>query len=402
MTLVLKIAFRNLMRQKRRSLLSSLTLIFGFILLSLSMGLAKGSYQSVIDSFTKERTGHVQIHALDYRMRPSLHKNFGKDTLEKLKEKDSILSWSPRVYSPVLAFGNHKTFGAQLIGIDLEKEALNTNLKKKIIQGRFSREGILMPQDFAEKLKVHIGDQVALITQAADGSIANELFTLVGILRSFSSLPSEQLIYLDIQKAQSFLSLYHRYHQVALLTHSSQRAPSFAKDLSQGLKDPQLEILPWQEIEKVFYQAMLADIKGMWISLFVILLIVCIGILNALFVSIMERSKEYGILKALGTSSKQLLIFITLEVQILTLFSIAFASLISFLIHHYLSKYGIELPEPIDFAGFSFSSYKSTQEAQIYFVPALLLIACSFFVTLGPTWGLIVKKPIELLHRPNR
>ncbi|MDQ1350642.1 MAG: hypothetical protein QG657_944, partial [Acidobacteriota bacterium] len=188
--MMLKIAFRNIFRQKRRSILTGLSIFGGFVLSAFFIGWSDGSYNDIIDMFTRNRTGHIQVHQKDYLDRPSLHK-----TISRLPEMDTIFrdtqgvdSWAPRLYCPALVSVGEKSSGARIIGIDPDKENQTTRFDKKIVEGVVFHPGLaketVIGKGLAKLLKAKIGDDAVILSQAADGSIANDKYKIVGIMES--------------------------------------------------------------------------------------------------------------------------------------------------------------------------------------------------------------------------
>ena len=173
--LTFKMAVRNIFRQKRRTIFTGLSILGGFSLAVIFIGWADGSYNNIIDQFTRNRLGHIQIHEKTYLDRPSLYKTIAKEGRigSILDQADSVESWAPRVYSAGLAALGEKSAGVQIIGLDPQRENATTHFDRKIAQGRsFSaiRAGeAVLGKGLAEILEAKIGDQVILVSQAADG-----------------------------------------------------------------------------------------------------------------------------------------------------------------------------------------------------------------------------------------
>ena len=186
--IIARIAFRNIFRQKRRSLLTALMMVGGFVLSSISLGISGGSYSRLIDLFTRDHTGHIQVHRKGYLDRPSLYKTFDRpeELGARIESLPHVEAWAPRVHSPALAFRGQKTTGVQLMGVDPLREAQTTRLKRKVIQGRFigaePAAEIILGRGLAEVLGAVPGDEIVLIGQGADGSIAHDLFEVVGLV----------------------------------------------------------------------------------------------------------------------------------------------------------------------------------------------------------------------------
>ncbi|MCH8856831.1 MAG: ABC transporter permease, partial [Proteobacteria bacterium] len=355
--MIARIAFRNIFRQKRRSILTALMIAGGFALSSVSLGISEGSYDRIIDMFTRDHTGHVQVHRSGYLDRPSIYKTITDPQAlgAALAEYPGVAAWAPRLYSPALAFRGKKTTGAQLVGVDPEREGITTRLPAKISQGRFlTREpeyGVLLASGLARILQAEIGDEIVLIAQGADGSIANDLFRVVGILGASGQVRQGMRCYLHIEAAREFLVLPDRAHEVALLLDEPRDSRTIAADLTTALGRPDLDIDPWEVVEHQFYQAMRADVQGMWITLVIVMIIVAVGILNTVLMTILERTREFGVLRALGTRPRDVFALVVLETSFLALLSLVPGVLLGAGCNHLLAVYGIQLPSPVEYGG---------------------------------------------------
>ena len=397
--LLIKLAFRNLFRQRRRSILTLLTMVIGFFFLSISIGLSEGSYMRIIQMFTSQKTAHVQIHFEDYLNRPTIYKTLDEESLEKLKDIDFIKAYAPRIHVQALVFSKDKALGAQVIGIDLRKEFETTTLKKRLSKGEFTSHGAVITYSLAKSLKLKINDELVLISQGADGSISNDIFIITGIIGSEKDSKEPLFCYLELSTMQDFLALGNKFHEIAIMTDSYSKAPLYAKKIKALLKQiPKLDIQPWQVVEKSFYEAMQADIKGMWYSLSIVMLIVAIGVLNTVLMAVLERTREYGIMKALGTTPFLLFIQITTEIFLLSIFAVIIGSVISFVAHILLTVYGIPLTTPIEYGGMRFTLYQSIMSFDTYWIPALLIVITAVIVSIFPAISSARKKPIEAIR----
>ena len=385
-----RLALRNIARQKRRSVLTALMMIGGFFLSSVSMGISEGSYSNLIEKFTRAYTGHVQIHRQGYLNRPSIHKSFAFDDeaarrLDALPEVEASIR---RVYAPALAFAGTRSTGVQVIGVEPRREEKMTGLANTISSGRFlagNDDGeIVLGFGVARSLRLEPGDEVALVTQGADGSIANDLFRIAGIAGSGDDLRNRISCYVTLPAAQQFLSLGSRIHEVSLILPSHEMATAGAPRIAAALGDDELAVEPWQVVEREFYKAMTADIEGLWISLSIIMVIVAVGVLNTVLMTILERTREFGMLRAVGTRPKSIFALILLETSFLTLLSMVPAAALSLACNYVLSLSGIALPEPIDVAGFSFDRLLSSTAPRTLWIPAIVVAASALVVSTIP------------------
>jgi ABC-type lipoprotein release transport system permease subunit len=171
-----------------------------------------------------------------------------------------------------------------------------------------------------------------------------------------------------------------------------------AKTISAKLNDPQLEVMPWQEVERPFYRAMMADKEGMWISLMIIIVIVAIGVLNTVLMSILERTREYGVLKALGTRPWALFKLILLETSFLAGLAVIIGTILSLGINYYMSIHGIAYPEGMDMGGIVITTMQGVINVRCLLIPAVVTFFTSVLVSIIPALRAVHIKPVRAIR----
>ncbi len=388
--IVLKMAFRNIFRQKRRTIFTGLSIVGGFALAVIFIGWSDGSYNSIIDQFTRTRLGHIQIHEKTYLDRPTLYK-----TIPDVPKVGAVLdrtkgveSWTPRVFSAGLAGAGDKSAGVWIIGIDPAREARTTRFDRTIIQGRAfespeAREAVL-GKGLAEILQAKLGDQVVLLSQGADGSIAEDQYALVGVTSSGDEMTDRTACYLPLATAQDYLVLGEKVHEIAVVVSKLGRVEAVSRAVTLELRDPALSVAPWQVFAKSFYDAMKADQAGTWVMLVVIVVIVAVGVLNTVLMSVLERRREYGLLKAIGTRPRRIVRLVVLEVLILSVFAMVIGAGLGLGANAILSRHGIRFGSGFTYGGMVFDTMRSEINLRSFTIPALTVIASAFLVGLFP------------------
>ncbi|MGE5342388.1 MAG: ABC transporter permease [Candidatus Omnitrophota bacterium] len=405
--LMLKLAFRNILRQKRRSLLTGLSMLGGFALAAFSIGWSDGSYKGVIDTFTRNQLGHIQIHHTDYLDRPAIYKTINNPAeIASLLIKDPLVtSWAPRIYSAGLASVGEKTVGVRIIGIDPIHESKTTHFNHKIIEGSMFKphagNEAIIGKGLAKLLQAHINDEAVIVSQGADGSMANDKYKITGIIDTGDEMNNRSAFYLPLAAAQELLVLPNRVHEIAITVKSLDDVQKVTESLTTTLKkrDPQLSIDPWQVFAKDFYVAMKTDEKGQWVMLFIIMLVVSVGVLNTVLMSVLERRREYGVLKAIGTKPGQIVRMVLLEVFILCLFCLAAGSVIALGLNYYVSIHGVKMPEPMSYGGMSFSLMKAEVNARSFYIPAITILISALAVSLFPAFKAAHTDPAKSMRR---
>ena len=386
---MLKIAFRNIFRQKRRTVLTALAMIVGFTLSSVFIGWSDGAYSDIISMFTRNRIGHIQVHRAGYLDKPSLYDVI--DSYESIGEKiagvEGVEAWTPRIYSAGLGSVGDKTMGVQIIGVDVGREVKATRFDRKIISGAMfsdaAREAIL-GVGLARILKADVGREIVLVTQGTDGAIANDLYTIIGIAESGDKAADRMACYLHIDDAQDLLVLDGRVHEIAVIVEALDRVPKITAAIEAQISDKTLEVSPWQVVAKSFYRAMQADRQGDLIGRMIIMLIVAIGVLNTVLMSVLERTREYGVLKAMGTKPGQIFGVVVAEVTFIALGSIVIGALFGAGLNYLLSIYGISLPQEFSYGGIVFQTMYAAVTVRSLAIPAVTVLISAVLVSLFP------------------
>ncbi len=388
--MILKLAFRNIFRQKRRTLLTSLTMFGGFALCSFSIAWMDGTYNNIIDMFTRNQLGHIQIHQNEYLDRPALYRTI--DDYQKvglaLAGVDRVEAWAPRVYAAGLVSIGSKTAGVRVIGIDPTLETTATRFDKKVKEGKtLSREPsyeTLLGKGLAVRLNASIGDEVVIVSQAADGSIANDLYTIAGFVDSGDEMSDQMAMYLHLSDVQELFVLEGRVHEIAIISSSIRGLARTSGEIAQAINRPELTVEPWQVFAKSFYDAMTADQKGNWISLAIITLLVAIGVLNTVLMTVLERTREYGLMRAIGTSPWMVFRLVLTEVSLMAVMSVIAGAVIATGVNYWLSINGVAMPTSIDFGGMTFSHAYTEINVRSYVIPLLCVILSAIFISVFP------------------
>ena len=402
--LLIKMALRNIFRQKRRTIFTALTMVVGFVLAAFSIGWADGTYNNIIDIFTKSWLGHIQIHYKDYLDKPSIYKTIDNynEISDKLLNIKGINSYTFRIYSAGLVSLGEKTSGVRIIGFDEKKEDKTTLFHKKIVKGNYfsnkQKNELLIGKGLAKILHAKIGDKVVLVSQASDGSIANDFFKIVGFVSTDDEISDRSFLYMKLKNVQEFLVLDNKIHEIAIRINSIKNVKKIKNKIASIIKDNSINVETWQEFAKDFYKAMKADKGGMWVSLFVIVLVVAVGVLNTVLMSVLERFREYGLLKALGTKPKDIILLVLYETNIIAIISIVIGGLIAFGINYYFSLHGIQLPQAYSYGGMSFSEMMTEINLRSFLIPALTILFTGTLVGFFPALKASKIEPVKSLR----
>jgi putative ABC transport system permease protein len=388
--LTFRIAWRNIFRQKRRTILTVLSMFGGFTLSALSIGWADGTYNRIIDMFTRNRLGHIQVHAKGYLDRPSLYKNIPdyRQVGGEIADVEGVEAWAPRFYAAGLASIGNKSSGVRVIGVDPERENIATHFDKQVTEGTplspVPQHQALLGKGLATTLKAGLGDSVVIVSQAADGSIANDIYAVVGIVESGDMAQDRSSFYLHLKDAQNLFVLPGVVHEIVVIVRKLDQVAAITEKIRLKIDNPKLDVEPWQVFARSFYVAMTADKKGSWIMLFVVILIVAIGVLNTVLMTVLERTREYGVLRAVGTGPGQIFRLVIYEVFLMACIGIVIGAILSLVANYALSIHGIPMPEKFTYGGVEFSHYYSEVNGHSFYIPAITVMLAAMIISIFP------------------
>lgn len=390
--MLVKLAFRNLFRNRRRSLLTGLTMTCGFVLMAVSIGLTEGSYGELIDAFTGQFTGHAQVSHPEWAQQRSLYKTIPPDTITAIAANPAVRAVAPRIHGDSLVFYKNSTFGGQVVGIDPTLEQNATSIGLRLAKGRsLSDPGAyeaVVGGAIAKVLGIELGGEIVLISQGADGSIANDLFRVVGIIGTDQESRDDYRIYLPIEAAGEFFSLYGRIHELAVMLHDLGDTEDFvaAQTKTQAASGPAIVTRLWQDVETDFYRTMQIDKKGNTFSFVLLMVIIGVGILNSILMTTLERTREFGVLKALGTMPRQIFGMIVVESVALALMAIAAAIVIAYFAITVLSHHGIRFDEALKVAGMVIEEHRARLVVEAFVIPSATVLATTLIASLYPAY----------------
>ncbi len=365
----------------------------GYILFVFSYSLLEGSYGNIIEFFTQDNTGHIQIHRGDYLDKPKIHKTItgrARASAETvLTAATDVKAFTPRVFSPALAYAGDKTSPTRVVGVDPEREPTVSRIRQKVSEGHYfaahpNSDGYyqaMIGQGLAISLKIGVGDEIVLISQGADGSIANDIYVVSAVIGNRTSF-DRTAVYLPLTAAQMFLSLGSDIHEYALLTASSRVSRSVSEHLQAAI--PDLTVSPWQQVEATFYRTMQSDKQGNHFMMGLIVFIVFIGVLNTVLMSVLERTREFGVLRAIGSRPMQLVRLITLETTMLAVLSVLVGIILVIPVIYWFTEVGMLLPEPIEMGGIEIQHMRGEFSIRVFLYPMLFILATAILISIPP------------------
>jgi len=342
-----KIAWRNLWRNKKRTLITVASIFFAVFLALIMRSMQLGSYSIMIENSVRGSTGYIQIHAKGYWDDKSINNSFEitpelESSLDQVKNLDAKV---PRVESFALAsFGKH-TKGVAVMGVIPDIEDRQTGIASKIIEGDFLSEddgGVLVAEGLAEYLNILPGDSLVLLSQGYHGTTAADLFPVRGIIKMPLPEMNNALVYITLKTSQYFFSAPDRATSYSFMLDDPEILEETRNELA--LIDPEnLEVMTWKEMLIELVQGIESDnISGLFM-IGILYVVVGFGILGTIIMMTMERRREFGIMVAVGMKKVQLMVILMIETVIITCLGILAGAVASLPVLAYFRENPIRL-----------------------------------------------------------
>lgn len=321
--MLFKLAWRNIWRNRRRTVITMAAIFLAVILSTLMMSLKEGVYESMIDSAVGDYMGYVKVNGNGYWEEKSL--DYAMEYPDSLKEilnsTESVSGVVPRIESFALAVSDEFTKGAMVVGADPEIEEEYNHLSERVVEGDYfgpDDKSVLVGQGLADYLKVKAGDTLVLLGQGYHAASAAGKYPIAGIVKFGSPELSKQLIFLPLKEAQWLYNMNGLYTSLILQFNDPSRSKEVSLELKQKLSD-EFEVLHWEEHNEELKNMIAADRVEGWVFMFILYLVISFGIFSTVLMMLQERMHEFGVLIAVGMKRRLLGAMVLVEVVFISL-----------------------------------------------------------------------------------
>lgn len=345
--MLIKLAWRNIWRNKRRSLVVLLSVIVGVNSLLFMDGLTNGMIYQMLANQISNNISHIQIHKNGFTDNKVIQSNIPDPLIveDALKNNPSVKSYSKRVVTFGLLSSATNSAGVFLNGIIPKDEIKVSNISNSIVEGEYFTGGereIVLGTKLAEKLEVGLGDKVVALSNMPNGKIGSEVFRITGLYKTPSSEFDKSFIYIPIKTAQSMLQLDDKVFEFAIVTKNINSTEMVKNELLaelgskyevQSYKDLLPLLIIWMDM----YKESLVFIN------FIVGLALIFGIINSMLMAVYERINEFGVLMAIGMKNIKMFFMVVFEAAILGIFGTLIGLASGLLINWPISIIGIDL-----------------------------------------------------------
>ena len=351
------LAWRNLWRHRRRTWLTVGAMVFCNVLLVFLISLQLGSYQMMIDGTLSAFTGHIQIQHRGYLQDQRMRQSVPDAALlaQRLREVPVVDSAAARAEAFALASSEERSFGVLLTAVQPHYEPRVSTLPDMISQGRYLRASdaheIVLGSLLARNLKVGPGDEVTFLGSARDGSFAAAVATVVGIVHSGMDDVDRNLAQVPLGWFQRVFAMGDRGHAIVLRVHHLDQVDAAVAALRAALPAGEsLVVLDWETLQPGLRQAITSDMASAWFMYAVLIVLVAFSVLNTQLMSVLERTREFGVMLALGMRPSRLARLVAMETGLLGLLGLVLGIALGALLTAYLGHVGFTYPGMDDMA----------------------------------------------------
>jgi len=314
----LKLAWRNIWRNRRRTLITTSAIVFAVIASVFMQSMNRGSHEMILDNMLRFNTGYIQIQDYRFESEPSLDNSFAYDAaLEKtvFEKHARIESVIPRIETFMLAANDYSTRGAIVSGIEIEKEHAFNKLKERLIEGEFKPEGqtAVLGEGLASRLQLGVGDDVVLLGQGRFGMSASGIFEISGIVENPIRELNNQIIYLPLEEAQYLLSAEGYITALLINPEKDRHTGSVTSSLRNEFEGSELVVLPWPELLPELIELFEFDLATPRLLTVILYMVIGFGFFGTILTMTMERLREFGVLLSVGMRREKLALVVFLE-----------------------------------------------------------------------------------------
>ena len=403
-----RLAWRNIWRHPRRTILTMIAIGFGCALLVFSIGLQLGQYDLMIANSVKIFEGLVQVQKEGYLEDSKIRKSIPnvQKLAEKIRSETGLSDVSPRANGFALVSSETRTYGTMIIGVDPKYEDKVSIIPGLVKEGRYlssaDAQELVLGKSLAQNMKLSLGDEVTIMGNGRDGSIAATILPVVGIFESGTKELDRSVIEIPLNTFQDVFSMGDHGHSIVLY-HRDANLVNSIQQKSQAIinSEEDLVALRWDQLQPGLKEAIELDYSSGWFMYIVLVAIIVFSIMNTFLMSVMERTREFGILLALGYKAFNIGKLVMLEATLLTIVAVLIGTTIGVGVNYYFYVYGLSLTGMEEIA--NMYNMPSTITPQISFNsvfigPAIIFVS-TIISALYPAMRIRLLEPVEAMRK---
>lgn len=410
----IKMAWRNIWRNPRRTLLTVSAIAFACVLLVFMLSFQFGSYDTMINASVKINTGHLQIQADGYNANHKMRLVIpDPEAVKQILEKTPLVNaYACRARAFSLVSTDKRAYGVMVVGMEPKAEAGVSTLEQIVQEGRYLTHpseaselpGAMMGKLLARNLHAGIGDEITILGQGRDGSVAATVLKVQGIYGSGMDEFDRSAVHIPLSIFQDVFTMENAVHEIVVVGGNLSAVPVIKTQIQDQLKGSKLfddlVVLDWDELMPGLRQAIQMDLVSGAIFYLILIMVVAFSILNTFLMAILERTHEFGVMMAVGTRPQRLTRLVLTESAGMTLVGVAAGIVLGCLLTWYFQNHGIEIAgssELLKQYGIPSRLYPRLTFLSASIGPAAVFVI-TLFSALYPAMKIRRLKPVEAMN----
>ncbi|HDO27775.1 MAG TPA: ABC transporter permease [Bacteroidetes bacterium] len=401
----LKIAWRNLWRNSRRTLITAASVFFGVFFAVFMSSLQVGSFKNMVDNMVRFYSGYIQIQGEGFRENRSLNQSFvaGKSLDSLVHLQKAVTQTTQRIESFTLAsFGNNSS-PAMIFGIQPEKEEAISGVSKWLSAGTFLQPGskdILLGKQLAENLGVSVGDTAALIGQGYHGLSAAGIYKVAGLLDFPLPELNRRIVYMNLATCQDFFSMPDRITSYVIMIDEVGHLKKTVASIRPSLNN-ELRIYSWEDLQPQLVNLIEGKLAAGKFIKGLLFMIIGFGVWATVIMMMYERKRELGVMIALGFQKTRIFIMLVIEAMLIGLIGVIAGMVVSYPLVRYLFY------NPVHVTGKMAETYRSMgfepliafgKDTGVFLMPALTIFIIFTIIAFYQMWFVARLKTVDALH----
>lgn len=321
--MIWRLAFRGLFRNPRRTSVVLATVAIGIAGSSLAIALNSGMAVQMVKTAIATELGHLQIHAAGFEADPELRLlllDGGVRVTSAVEDAEGVQAWAPRIRGQGLMNSPRASVGVRVIAVEPRVEAQVSAYASSLVEGTWlgdSRGRAVMGVDLARRLRVGIGDKVVLTVQDLGGDLTGQALRVQGLFRTPSRVVNEATVLVRIDEAQQLFGLGRGVSEIVVIADRAQLVASLREALAAAL-GPAAEVRSWRELQPLLVYMIAVMDQVAWVIYAGVFIAMAFGIANVLLMSIYERTREIGMMMAMGMRPSRVVLSVMVESLVVT------------------------------------------------------------------------------------
>ncbi len=348
MTRLLKLAWRDVWRNRRRTLITMSAIVFSVLLITLAKSSADGTYDIMEARLVQLFVGDIQIHRRGFDEEHTLEYSMSTDELDAdvlASAYPWVTDWTRRLSGFGLASSDSSSAGTMIVGIEPKREYALSRLVQSVRTGRILGEkdhmSILLGETLAHNLSVSPQDSIVVITQGYQNVMGAEVYGVAGLIRTGNPDLDRGIMIMTLPAAQGLFTMPERFTELILRTDALHRAETRAQDIA--VDRAQYEVMSWRALMPELGQMRQLDEAGNYVFYLFLLLLIGFEIFNTTTMSMMERVREFGVMMAMGLKPRQISLLVIMELFIKVALAVVVGALLSMVLATILADNPIPL-----------------------------------------------------------